>query len=61
MKHRDGKWYASKYGDGWFFYRFIIIDGNNNKDSYSRTCSAPDGHIGPFKSFEEGLKTWKNV
>jgi hypothetical protein len=61
MRHRDGKWYASLYADGWFFYHFIMIKEGVSKDSYSKTCSAPDGHIGPFKSFEDGLKTWKNT
>ena len=41
MKHKDGKWYASAYGDGWFFY-----------------TGAFDGSLGPFKSFEDGLKDW---
>ena len=43
IRHKDGKWYAGQYADGWFFY--------------NRTF---DGNLGPFKSFEEGLKTWKS-
>lgn len=42
MKHRDGKWYASPFLDGWFFY-----------------SNPPDKNLGPFKSFEDGLKVWK--
>ena len=41
MKHRDGKWYASPYSTGWFFY-----------------TGAFDGNLGPYKSFEDGLKEW---
>ena len=43
MKHLDGKWYASLYSDGWYFYN-----------------TAFDNILGPYKTFEEGLKSWKN-
>jgi hypothetical protein len=42
LVHRGGKWYASLYGTGWFFYKATL-----------------DGQLGPFKTFEEGLKVWK--
>ena len=42
MRHSDGDWFASMYGDGWYFY-----------------TRKQDVHLGPFKSFEEGVIEWR--
>jgi hypothetical protein len=44
-RHRDGEWYAGSYSTGWYFW-----------DREQRHKM-----LGPFRSFEDGLKEWGKV
>lgn len=58
-KGPDG-WWAAQYSTGWYFSRYVAAKDNGKQtDSYSKTSSTPDKHLGPFASFNTGLESWQ--
>lgn len=52
---KNGDWYACLYPTGWYFVVAIPCEKGTG---YSKTNTITSW-IGPFKTFEEGVKEWK--
>jgi hypothetical protein len=53
----NGNWYASRYPTGWYFVTQTAGSASANKENYGGSIQK---HIclGPFITFDEGLKVW---
>ncbi len=52
---RNGNWYASVYSTGWYFVHMATLG-----KVYGETKGSEDfKKLGPFKTFEDGLKAWE--
>jgi hypothetical protein len=49
---KNGNWYASEYPTGWYFV-FGKSSDNYGEHHVDYKC------LGPFKSYEAGLKVWE--
>jgi hypothetical protein len=53
---KNGDWYACQYVTGWYFV--VAVPHDSKGTGYDKTNTTTN-FIGPFKTFEEGLKEWK--